>query len=520
MISRKTPAAIRAGLFTLILCWIVGWKTGYPVPRVHDEFCYLLQADTFLHGRLTNPTPAFWPSFETFHVTFTPTYTSKYQPGQGLLLAMGKILFGHEIWGVWLACASAALATTWALSKEFSESWSLFGGSLAGLIMVISYWSISYWGGALAAFGGALVLGSALSLLKGDFGSKSAASLSIGVGVLGLTRPFEGGVEVAAVSFYFLGWRRDLLKLLFLRRNKDSLFLFALTGPALGATVFQLFYNRAVTGSFWILPYFSDPHDHVPAFLFQTLEPFHAFQLPEFNWYYREFQEGMYRSHKTWVGFLEKTRYTLFPIFVNLPEIILFAGISAIAWWRKHAVLNWFLAICFMSLLSTLLLSTHGQPHYIAPFFPVIVLFWTRSVRALSNLLPPKNTRWAPWIIAATVGAMLIPRVESFFGLFPFKSPRNEITQVVMRTGGTKHLILVDYGDHYKTLYGWIYNAADIDSSSVIWARFREKEQNERLLEHYQNRKTWLLKFEGCLIQLIPLNSGIPGKPILKGSSC
>ena len=68
-----------------------------PLPFVPDDFSFLLASDTFVHGRLTNPTPAMWTHFESIHITMQPTYQSMYFPGQGLLLAAGQVLF-HQRW--------------------------------------------------------------------------------------------------------------------------------------------------------------------------------------------------------------------------------------------------------------------------------------------------------------------------------------------------------------------------------------------------------------------------------------
>ena len=147
-----------------LLPWV-----GIPEPRIDDEYSNLLMADTFTHFRLANPTPAAWKHFETFHVNMVPTYHSKYPVAQGLALGIGEIVF-HRPWiGVYFSTALLCGAICWTLQAFVPPAWALLGGLLAVFrLALFSYWMNSYWGGSMAALGGALALGAVVRIFAQD----------------------------------------------------------------------------------------------------------------------------------------------------------------------------------------------------------------------------------------------------------------------------------------------------------------------------------------------------------------
>jgi hypothetical protein len=156
---------------------------GIPLPFIPDEFSFLLAADTFSHGRLTNPTPAMWTHLETIHVTMVPTYQSMYFPGQGLLMAAGQVLLGHPWWGILISSALMCAGLTWALQAWLPANWALLGGFIAVIRLgLFSYWTNTYYAtGSLSGLGGALVLGS-LPRLRQTARMRYSLLMAVGMG--------------------------------------------------------------------------------------------------------------------------------------------------------------------------------------------------------------------------------------------------------------------------------------------------------------------------------------------------
>ncbi len=476
------------------------WLLPIPVPQIHDEFSYLLAGDTFAHGRLTNPTHPQWIFFDAIHVIQHPTYMSKYPPAQGAVLAVGELL-GQPWLGVLLSVALMSAAILWMLQGWLPPRWALLGGILAMLRLGISsYWIDSYWGGAVATIGGALVVGAMPRIMR-FFRTRDALLLVLGAAILGNSRPMEGLLicaPVMAVLFWWLcgnkspSWRVTLPRL-----------VLPFCAVALLCGVFIGYYNWRLTGHALLFPELlnNQAYSLPPIFVWQKPGPSIHYQNPQFEAFYNGWArtysiENRVDSFRTAAKHLFAILLPKFAYFFLWPELCV--PLLAVPWMLRDGRtrrLTIQFGFCFLGWFSLIWFL----PHYASPATAIIFALLVQSMRHLRQW----EFRGRPVGIGLTRVVVLFAVIlsplnqrEGTLHAVTSKPPNIEYRAkfaAELNAIPGEHLVLVRHGIQIEA-GDWVYNAADIDHAKVVWAREIPGMDIRPLLDYFGGRRVWVVE--------------------------
>lgn len=485
----KTATWIGLGLLILVLRLALLPVWPIPQPTIYDEFSYILQADTFAHGHLTNPPHELWKFFETPYIIQQPTYASRYPPAQSLVLALGRIVFGHPWFGVWLSAGILAAVLCWALQGWLPPGWALFGSIIGLDLCLFSYWMNSYWGGAVAAIGGALVIGSLIRITRRKQW-QYAWVLGTGAVIVILARPFEG-LLLLLVAMIALG----------LANRAARVWLpIVLLGVA-GAS-WLLYDNYRVTGHPLRLPYqqYYKEYETVPPFSFMSLSE----TPPEFRHLEIEQQtRDNYKRVHSWRILIDRPLDWLVLLRVYYGSLIWLIPLATFApfVWRSRRTR--FATILMVVVGIASFTEMWWYPHYGAPFTAALLLLAVQSIRYLRQWKFNGQEMGRFLVNAIPAAALLLvvtSRVEGIAKRETSDIPqlkntrKTAIEQELLKQRPGQHVILVSHTATTDQDEGWVYNPADIDAAPVIWAQDLGDSENERIRRYYAGRSFWLFK--------------------------
>ena len=484
---RWTDACLFA-FATLAGAALIGSLSGIRVPEVHDEFAYLLLGETFASGRLTNPTPEHWHHLETYHVLMEPSYTAKYPPGQGIPIALGFLL-GLPILGIWICSALMVASAAWMFGPLFPRKLAVIGG--LGLMLQLglaSAWAQTFWGGALAATGGALLYGSLFRAWRKPtlgLGVLMATALMI----LANTRPMEGLLVSVPAGVLVLGIRAP--KKAMIRFWLGLTISLAAGFAAMGA------YNHAITGDPLRMPYqeyqaqygaapvllTGTPRDELPAYRHEAFEQFWQ------SWERDRFAE--LRQPKDMI----RTRALA---LVQILGRFLGFGVLGLALLRPRLDDPWVRTIALaagLGLFGTLL-SKGAYPHYLAPACPLFALLALKGWQ--EGLANP-----SPWtkrmIFAAVVGTIWVPVVQTVsrvkVGDNEIQTARAKIASCLDEANFSS-LLLVEFEGPFQHRGELVRNGPDPWAQDVVWARSMGPDRDRTLSGAYPERAVWSVKVD------------------------
>jgi len=377
----------------------------------------------------------------------------------------------------------------------------------------------SYWGGCVAAIGGALVLGALPRMIRTPHWLHAAA-MGIGLAILANSRPFEGAIFGLAIAVPLFTW------------------MLGTHGPALGVALRQIllplalvlalsaagmaYYFARVTGKPWLAPYvfYRTTMSVAPHFVWQRPRPAPLFNNAELrNFYvYDEMYTYLTVRSSPLADLAEKTaaywRFYLGP-FLTIPLLAL------PYLWRYARGKQVLLMAAGFSL--ALVGQVWHNPHYAAPATGLVILIVVLGSRRLQLWRWRKRPAGLHLVRCLPVACALLLVIQASARTsgtmqftWPWPAPGVKRASILrqLERSGERSLVFVRYDTiRHDTGDEWVYNDADIDGSRVVWARELDRGSNAKLMHYFAGRRVWLVEPDVAVPHVVPYEDA-PYRPM------
>jgi hypothetical protein len=403
--------------------------------------------------------------------------------------------------------------------------WALIGGLLAAVrIGAFSYWSNSYWGGAVAAVGGALVLG-ALPRIQRSHKVRNAVLMGVGLAILAYSRPYEGLFFsiplLVALTIWICRSGKETLRQRMLR------VLFPIGLVLMAAVGFLLYYFWRTTHSPLLPPYVVNLRTYFvdPGFPWMHLRAVPEYRHELLRNYYLGWNLSQFefaRSHPVFAAIIKVVMLWFFYLgpMLSLPFLALgFVLPYGMSLKDLGPKVGFLLIVCGVTLVGVLL-PAYTNPHYAAPLTSAIYALVAMSMQRIRRWRFGSKRAGVMLVRSVPVAVVVLLLLRIAIPVFHLRItnsgapmtwcspwteiyPRAEIESRLQALPG-RQLVLVHYGPQHDASASWVNNLADIDGAKVVWAHDMGSIQNEELIRYFSGRQVWLLNPEEPEIQLTP----------------
>jgi len=287
------------------------------------------------------------------------------------------------------------------------------------------------------------------------------------------------------------------------------------------AAPFMAYYKYRVFGNVFTLPYQVNRATYAvaPVFLWQTPRPEPVYRYKVFRDFYT-WELETFQSARTVAGFLDRIINKLGIVVFFFCGIALMAPMMMLPWALRDRRVR-FLIVAGGVYGAGLSGNAWLFPHYVAPFAGGLYVILLQAMRHLRLWRPGRQpsglflVRAIPVICLALAALRLCagplgvtvgrwPTMFMWYGTDPVGRDRAGILAKLESFPGGQ-LAIVRYAPDHTSFDEWVYNAADIDKSKVVWARESDARRvSSDLLRYFHDRTVWLVEPDSTPPKLSP----------------